>query len=445
MIIKNKKQLSITQLRKDALDILESGIERVLPKNLLNSVKYYKSKKILKINNKQYKVKGRIFVIGGGKASGLLAEKLEEIIPIIKAGVINCNNSNYNLKKIKVIKACHPIPCKRSIKGVKLMMSLKSRYSINKKDIIIGLISGGASSLMSYPVEDISLADENKINNLLIKSGASIEEINIVRKHISKIKGGQLAKFFFPAKVISLILSDVVGDRLDTIASGVTVPDPSTYRDAYRILEGYKLIDKVPRSIINHLKKGINREIKETPKKLRNSQNFIIGNNNLALESMKNKAESLGFKAYVIKNQEGEGEKTAKFRIKEILEGKYKKYNAIIIGGETTLRIPKIHGKGGRNQHYILVSLNEIEKHREYNREFVIASINTDGLDFVKGVAGAIIDNESIKRVRDKKINLKKYLENYNSYKALKKIKNSLIKTNLTGTNVSDISLYLIP
>jgi len=442
MIIKNKEDLSGSELRKEAVDILEAGIEGVSPEKLLSSLKYDYSKKILKIKGRTFKIRGRIFVVGVGKASGKLAEKLEEIIPDIEAGVISCKE-NYKLKRIMVVKACHPIPCRKSIKSAKLTLSLKSKYNINKNDIILCLISGGISSLLVYPAKGISLRNKKKIDKLLIDSGANISEINIVRKHISKIKGGNLAKFFYPARVISLILSDVVGDDLSSIGSGPTIEDHSTYEDAYEILKRYNLIRKTPKRILKRIKKGIGEEIEETPKRIYNSYNFLVGNNNLALKSMKDKAKSLGFKPYIIKGQKGNCQKTAVLKFKDVVNGKYKKKNAIIIGGEIILKVPKKHGKGGRNQHYVLVSLNEIIKSKT-KREIVITSIGTDGSDYINGIAGAIVDNDSAKKTEERIIKIEKYINNYDSYNFFRKIGGSIIKTGSTGTNVSDIMLYLI-
>lgn len=442
MIIQNKEELSTSELRKEALEILESGIERVSPKKLLDSVRYDSARKVFSVKRRLFKIKGRIFVIGGGKASGLLAKKLEEKIPDIEAGIVSCKEK-YELKKIKCVKACHPVPCWKSIKAAKDIFRLKEKYKIGKDDLVICLISGGASSLLVYPVEEISFGDKKKIDNLLIDSEANINEINIVRKHLSEIKGGNLAKWFFPTKIISLILSDVVGDDLGTIGSGLTVEDHSTYGDAYEILKRYDLIKKSPKKIIKYLQKGIREEIEETPKRIYNAYNFLIGNNSMALKEMKAKAESLGFNPYVISGQKGDCIGMAEKRLDEIMKGKYKKKNAIIIGGETTLKVPESHGKGGRNQHYALVSLNEMIRSGN-EKEIVVASMGSDGSDFMKGAAGAIVDKNSAELVKKKNIEIQKYLRRYDSYGFFKKLGNSLIRAYSTGTNVSDIILYLI-
>ncbi|MBN1376720.1 hypothetical protein JW949_00100, partial [Candidatus Woesearchaeota archaeon] len=206
----------------------------------------------------------------------------------------------------------------------------------------------------------------------------------------------------------------------------------------HNILKEYELLDKTPKNILNHIKKGIKGEIKETPKELTNCDNYIIGDNSLVLNTMKEKAEEFGFKPHIItQRQTGNTETIAKKRAKEIIEGKYTSYNALIIGGETTPKLPENHGEGGRNQHYAAVSMLEM---KNYPGKWVLVSIDSDGIDFIKETAGAIVDNDSLNKAE----NIKPYLDNYDSYNLLKNIGNSLIKTGPSGTNVSDVMLYLI-
>jgi len=274
MIIKNRDALSTTRLRKQALGIIEAGIDRVLPPNIMKSaVRYDAAGRALTINGDTYRLAtGRVFVIGGGKASGLMAETLENIIhpENITAGVVNCKSGHYKTHKTRIIPAGHPIPDQRGISGVKEMLSLKERYSINKNDLVICLISGGGSALMPYPVDEVSLEDKQGITELLLSSGAEIAEINAVRKHLSRIKGGQLGRFYSPATVLSLILSDVIGNDLAVIASGPTFPDPSTFSDAYKVLERHRLLDRCPKSVADFLRKGCRGARAETPKTLNN-------------------------------------------------------------------------------------------------------------------------------------------------------------------------------
>jgi len=445
MIIKNYHDLATTQLRNQVLQIIEAGISRVLPQNIMESaVGYNAASRIIDINGDVFRIAdSRIFVVGGGKATGLMAEALEAIIGAenMVDGVVTCKAGNLETRKIRTIIAGHPIPDQRGVSGVNDMLALKRQYSIGRGDFVICLISGGGSALMSYPVDEVGLRDKQKITELLIGSGAEIGEINVVRKHLSKIKGGQLGNFYSPATVISLILSDVVGNDLATIASGPTLPDPSTFSDAYNVLERYDLLAKAPRSVIDFLRKGCQGYVTETPKRLNNCYNYIIGDNRIALEAMLSKAEAIGVTPCIITaQQKGDATAVAQFRATEILDHKYAKYNILLIGGETTIMLPACAGRGGRNQHYVAVSMLAMAP---YSGEWVVASVGTDGSDFLPDVAGAIVDHESLDIARAKGIDVESYIERYDSNTLLTGIGNSLVVTGDTGTNVGDVVVYL--
>jgi len=456
--IKNKEELCITKSRKAALELIETGINSVLPQNLMEkSVTYSPEERTLTIFDDKFKISGRIFVIGFGKASGMMAEAIEEILgaEVITAGFVNCTTTDYNTKKIRINKASHPVPNQEGVKGTRKMLEIKKKYSIGPEDLIICLISGGGSALLPYPVEGISLEDKQVTTKLLLSSGAEIHEINAVRKHLSRVKGGQLGQYFAPSLVISLIISDVIGNDLDVIASGPTTPDSSTFEDAYNVLEKYGVIDKVPPAVVEHIRKGIKWKdrgesweedvrvkVKETPKELSNCKNYIIGENRVALEAMLNKAEVMGFKPTILTSeQKGETTEVAKVRATEVIQDKYSDFDVILVGGETTPVLPEEHGKGGRNQHYAAVSMVEFSS---YPGEWVVVSVGTDGSDFSHEVAGAIVDRNSLEIMRVKGMEPKEYLERYDSNTLLRKIGRSLIVTGNTGTNVSDIAVYLL-
>lgn len=446
MIIKNQNELATTELRRQALKIIEAGIERVLPGNIMRSaLSYDPIGKSVRVKNTTYQIaNGRICVIGGGKASGLMAEALEDTIGTknIFTGIVNCKGGVYVTKRIKVIKAGHPIPDERGLNGVKQMLALKDKHSINDKDMIICLISGGGSALMPCPVDVISLEDKQKTTELLLKCGAEIHEINAVRKHLSRTKGGRLGEFYSPTKMVSLIISDVIGDDLDTIASGPTYPDSSTFEDAYGVLEKYDLTASVPESVLSYLERGCRSEVAETPKSLTNCHNHIIGNNRLALEAMAQKAEELGFTPLIVTaEQKGDATEVAYMQAREILEGKYQGYDAILIGGETTPKLPQDAGKGGRNQHYAAVSMLAM---KSYPGHWIAASVGTDGSDYLPDVAGAMVDNNTLLRATSRDIDVKAYIDRFDSNTLFKKIGGALIITGNTGTNVSDVMLYLL-
>ncbi len=453
MLIKNYKQLITTKTRKQLLKIIEAGIKAVLPSQIMPTVlSYDKKKKILQIKlmlpngkhiNKLYKIKGRIFVVGGGKAAGLMAESLEKIIPVkdITAGIVNCVNNKYKTNKIRIVKANHPTPDINGVKGVKQMLALQEKYNINVNDLVLCLISGGGSSLLPLPAQNITLKDIQKITKLLLTCGAEIHEINCVRKHLSKVKGGQLAKFFAPAKILSLIISDVVGNDLDTIASGITAPDKTTWQDVYYILKKYKLLSQVPKNIIKLVLAGLNKKTPETPKKLINCDNYIIASNLIALKAAAKQAKKLKLSASIITDKQiGVTQKVANNIAKKIINNKYKN-QVIIFGGETTPTLPQKHGIGGRNQHFTATTILAL---KNLGGNYTMASIGTDGIDYIPQAAGAIIDQQTLNKIQYKKIDIEKYINNFDSYNLFKKINNSLIKMNNTGTNVGDIIVYII-
>lgn len=443
-LIKNKKEIGISKQRKQLLAIVEAGIKSVMPGKILPKILRYDAKrKILKVNNTKFKIKGRIFVVGGGKAGGLMAESIEKIIGAgnIEAGVINSVGSGYAVKKIKVNKASHPVPDGRGMQGVKMMLELREKYMIDENDMVLCLISGGGSALLPYPKRGIKLADKQKVTKLLLKSGAEVHEMNMVRKHLSAIKGGQLAEFFRPARIASLIISDVVGNDLDTIASGLTAADSSSWRGAYQILKKYKLTGKVPNRVMRLIDKGRQGQLAENPKKLPGVNNFIIADNLRALEAMKRKARELKLKSRIVSDGVvGETSRVARKIAREIKSGKLGS-GVMILGGETTVSLPANHGQGGRNQHWCALSLGEM---KNFKGKWALASVGSDGVDFTKLAAGAIVDRQTLWLIKKKKINMQKYIERFDSYTLFKKSGKSLIRMNNTGTNVGDLMVYVI-
>jgi glycerate 2-kinase len=446
LIIKNREELISSGLRARAVELIEAGVTRVLPSNLLReSVRYRPASKRLIIKGVSYNLsKGRIFIIGGGKASGLMAEEIEKIIgpEMITAGAVNCKTGGYITKKIDVIQAGHPVPNEAGVHGVRTMLAMKGRYNICKNDLVLCLISGGGSSLMPCPASGVSLEDKREITLLLLRCGADIKEINTVRKHLSLTKGGGLGKYYEPARVVSLIISDVVGDDLDVIASGPTVSDLSTFKEAYAVLEKYGLVEKSPLNAVNFLKRGCAGLEAETPKELFNCANYIIGNNRMALEAMEEKARDLGLKPYTLTSElSGDTAVVANRLAKEIAGGRYKGFNVILLGGETTPTLTDKAGKGGRNQHFAAVSMLAMKKCAV---PWLVASAGTDGSDFMPDVAGAMVDDRSLITAQDAGIDVEDYIKRFDSNTLFSKLGRSLIITGATGTNVSDVLLYLL-
>jgi glycerate 2-kinase len=445
-IIKNYEEIGITEARRRALEIIEAGIKKVHPRALLKTaIRYDKTFNSLTVQNNTYDIiRGRIFVVGGGKAVGFMAEKLEEIIGAenITAGIVNCTSTKYKTKKIEIIAAAHPLPDRNGVKGTRKMLELKEKYEINKKDLVICLLSGGGSALMPSPADAIRIKDKQAVTQRLLESGADIHEINTIRKHLSKTKGGRLGQHFYPAKVVSLIISDVVGNDLDIIASGPTEPDPTIFKDAYAIFNKYNLLDKIPEKIRTYMERGCQGREEESPKKLKNCDNYIIGDVKMALETMALKAKSLGKKPIIVTpEQTGEPLSVAKKRIQEILSGEYKNYNVLLFGGETTPKLPTDYGQGGRNQHLAALTILTMQ---EYKGKWVMASVATDGADYLPQVAGVIVDNNSLALARSENLAIEDYINKYDTNTLFKKMGHSLIITGNTGTNVGDVMVYIL-
>jgi glycerate 2-kinase len=448
MIIRNRAELSTTRAREAVLSIVEAGIGRVLPQTIMKkSLRYDNARRILTVNGTAFNLSGgRTFVVGGGKASGAMAELLEEILgrQEITAGVVSAKRGEQSFvtEKIVVLPAGHPIPDRDGVAAVERMLDLKTGFSIGSSDTLICLISGGGSALMPCPVQGVSLEDKQAVTRLLLACGADISEINCVRKHLSRTKGGQLGRYFDPASVVSIILSDVIGSDLSVIASGPTYPDPSTFSGAVSVLRKYGLTDSAPDSVMDYLNCGINGEYPETPKSLDNCHNFVIGDLTIALEAMVDKARELGLRPLIISaEQAGETREAAHLRALEILRGKYAGFDTLILGGETTPRLPPVHGKGGRNQQYAATTLLEM---RDYPAAWTLASIGTDGSDFIPETAGAVVDQSTASGLESRGADIADHVAGYDSYSLFNQASDVLVETGNTGTNVGDIIVYLL-
>ncbi len=389
----------------------------------------------------------RLLVVGFGKASSSMAKAVEGLLGnrIDKGLIITKKGYVENLSRIDLIQAAHPIPDENGVQGTKGIMTLLKDAKEN--DLIICLISGGGSALLVAPSPGITLEEKQKLTDLLLKCGASIQEMNAVRKHISQVKGGRLAQIAQPAKIVSLILSDVVGDRLDSIASGPTAPDTTTFSDCLDILKKYEILEKIPESIEKRIQENLNKKEEETPKPgdplFENVKNVIVGSNYLALKAAEQKARELGFNTLVLPGAVTgdtteaavESSNLAK-RIREKSEP-ISPPACLISGGETTVQV-KGSGLGGRNQEFALVCAMEIEG----MEDTVILSLNTDGTDGPTDAAGALCDGKTIQKAKKLNLDPKKYLQNNDSYHFFERV-GGLIKTGPTNTNVMDIHLIL--
>ncbi len=390
----------------------------------------------------------KIFVVGSGKASNAMAQAIEEIFgDRLTKGVITTKYGHLlPLKKTKIIEAGHPIPDQKGYEGAKKIQRLLKESG--PKDLVIFLLSGGGSALLPFPAGHIDLKEKQEVTQLLLDCGADIKEINTIRKHISMIKGGWLAKWAYPSTVIGFILSDVVGDQLDVIGSGPTVPDPSTFEEAWEILKKYDLLKEISLSIQKHLRSGKEGEVEETPKPgevvFEKVYNSLIGSNILALLEAKKEAESLGLNAVILSSSiQGETREAARFHTavaKEVIssENPIPRPACILSGGETTVTI-KGNGLGGRNQEFVLAGALEISG----IEKVVILSGGTDGSDGPTDATGALADHTTVQRAKTMGLNPKAHLENNDAYPFFQKLGDLLI-TGPTHTNVMDVRILLV-
>lgn len=466
-IIKNYSQLFPSHLskpqsvlRKIILSALELAIESVMPKKLMEQSLKIENEKLI-IQNCEFNLKAYkdICIIGGGKAVAHMAAYLEELllkVPNIKyKGVINVP---YGLaiddldltSSIQVNYASHPIPDKAGINGVLKMKQIIE--SSTENSLIIFLVSGGGSSLLPLPRNKIGLEDLQTINTLLLESGASIHEINIIRKHLSEVKGGNLARLIYntnKATIVSLIVSDVVGNNLDSIASGPTVADSSTFKDVFDILENYNLFNEVPISIHLLVEEGLKNPSMETPKPgdkcFNNVYNFLIGSVHNAIEIITKFLKSNDFTVnYFSDSIMGEarlfGDKLYNDYFLNPDNNYQQKRNALIGTGELTVTIVG-NGMGGRNQEMLLSFLDNAIKNK-ISVNFCLVSANLDGIEGNSNAMGALIDNEVHQKVLKLNLNLQKYLEQNDSNSAFKLLGTEII-TGSTGCNVNDIMILL--
>lgn len=454
--IKNRDQLILNsdseifrKLRIDSIQIIEEAIRSVNPYSALQEFIDVEND-ILRINETTIDLNNidKIIVVGGGKASIPMAEALEDILHNrIAYGIVNTIHEVANegdLKLIKVNGAAHPIPDKSGVKGVRSMLKMVS--TLNENDLVFALISGGGSSLMPLPADNIRLEEIQIVTDKLLRAGATINELNSVRKHLSAFKGGQLARKIFPARTIGLILSDVIGDPLDTIASGPTAPDDSFFKDAVNVLRKYDLWNQIPENVKKRLEMGVDGMIAETPKTgdkiFERVENFIVANNLTAAEAGATKASEIGYNVQVLSTFiEGEARQLGLF-LGGISKGLIYNGNplptpaAIIMGGETTVKVSG-NGKGGRNQEVVLSSIKMIE-----GLKTLIASVGTDGIDGPTEAAGAIADGQTFSKAKSMKLDPLLYLNNNDSFSFFEEI-SDLIITGPTRTNVNDLSIIL--
>ena len=383
-------------------------------------------------------------VAGFGKAACAMAAAMEEQFgSSIDRGIVitppgHCPEIN-TLQKIRLYEGGHPLPDENGLAGTaELVQLLKGS---DEHILIVCLISGGGSALLVSPHKGISLAEKKQVTRLLLKAGAAVNELNTVRKHLSSVKGGRLAEIAHPARMVSLILSDVVGDKLDIIASGPTAPDDSTFNDALQVMEKYKLASTVPAAVIDVLTRGAQGLIPETPKQgdmiFEGVDNIIIAGNRIALEAARAEAEKLGYPVEIITSElTGEAREAGKRLAQRAMS--MNRSACLISGGETTVTVTG-GGSGGRNLELALAFALEIRD----APGITLLSAGTDGKDGSADATGALVDGGTIAGARATGLNPEEYLADNDSYNFFKGVGGLLI-TGPTGTNVMDIQVIIV-
>lgn len=435
-----------SRVRKILGKLITAAVQSVEPRQVLRTALIPKSHQ-LKAAGRSYDLSAfsRIVCVGAGKASGQMALGMEEILGKHLEGGIVLVKDGYgaHCRKIQIIEAAHPVPDRRGVKATKQILSLAR--SLTKHDLLIVLLSGGASSLLCAPFPGLTLSDKQRTTNLLLRSGATIQEINIVRKHLSAIKGGQLAQAT-SATLLTLIISDVLDNDPGTIGSGPTIPDPSTFQNAIDILKQHDIWEKAPVSVQRHFKKGLAGKIPETwkPTRRQHSRNphSILADNRNALEGVAIAARKLKLRPFVLPTPlQGEAKEIGSILggfARDLIEfgNPVRPPACLIAGGEPTVTVTG-KGKGGRAQECVLAAAQELAG----LKNVFVAGFGTDGTDGPTDAAGAVAVGKTQNRASRKGLDPQRYLDKNDSYHFFKQVGGHII-TGPTGTNVNDI--YLI-
>ena len=444
-MLKNSNQSLLSDnWRKLCKDIFNDALQAVDPyKAVHNILSISKNRLVANQHSFDLHKYTKIIVLGAGKAAYTMASATQDILgnTIDDGLVITKTGHGQPLSRIKVVEGTHPLPSEANFSNAKEL--IKIAENSDKNTLVIFLMSGGASALLPAPVAGISLDDKLKVTKTLLDCGATIHEINCIRKHLSALKGGRLLKLLQPATTISLVLSDVVGDDLNAIGSGPLTNDPTTFSDALNICKKYDLEDLFPASVMNYLNEGASHKHEETLSEKEEASlpvhHLMIGTNSIAVEAAAKKARDLGFETTILSTTlEGEAKELAGFfaaLLSHRANLNEKRPLLLIGGGETTVSIQGT-GLGGRNQEF---ALSAIEKISKIPNAFV-AGFATDGTDGPTDAAGAWCDYKTLKQLKVKNLNPQSYLKNNDAYHLFKEI-NDLIITGPTGTNVCDIYL----
>ncbi|MBI4269438.1 MAG: glycerate kinase [Candidatus Rokubacteria bacterium] len=383
---------------------------------------------------------GRVLVLGCGKASGAMARAAEEVLGerVADGFVVVKDGYTVPLARIRLTEAGHPVPDERGLAASARLLDLA--HGAGEGDLVLFLVSGGGSALTPAPAPPVTLGEKREVTRLLLAAGATIGELNAVRKHLSRFKGGQLARAAWPAAVLTLALSDVIGDPLDVIASGPTAPDPTTFRDALDVLEARRLAGRVPGSVRERLEAGLRGSVEETPKPgdgiFQRVTNLVIGNNALVTDAALAEARRLGYRAELVTRAlEGEARLVAR---ELVARGRrLPPRSCLVAGGETTVTV-RGRGRGGRCQELALAAALALAP----GETLTVLAAGTDGTDGPTDAAGALVDAGTAARARAAGVDPARALEDNDSHRALA-ASGDLLVTGPTNTNLLDLYLVL--
>jgi hydroxypyruvate reductase len=440
----------LKKTRADAVAIFKAGLKAVAPDAAVARC-CRRDGDMLTIGERSFDLKAyeNIVLVGAGKATAAMAAAMETLVgDRLSDGVITVKYGHTApLRKVRTIEAGHPVPDPNGEKGSAQILALAR--AAGERDLLLCMISGGGSALLPRAVAGVSLADKQETTRILLACGATIHEINTLRKHLSLIKGGNLAVAAAPATVVSLFLSDVVGDDLDVIASGPTVPDGSTFADCAAIVAKYGLADRLPKAVMDHFAKGLAGDAQETPKPdhpaFGKTAHIIIGNNMAALSAARKEAVRRGYRALILSSSiEGDTCEAAHMHAaiaREVVQTGHplRPPACILSGGETTVTV-RGDGLGGRNQQFALCAAGGIAG----DAPVVMLSGGSDGNDGPTDAAGAIIDHTTLDRAVGLDLSLPHYLAKNDAYHFFDRLGDLLI-TGPTNTNVMDVRIILVP
>ncbi|MCP4694222.1 MAG: glycerate kinase [Desulfobacterales bacterium] len=444
----SRRREDIERMRKDAARIFHGGLAAVEPAAAVDRF-CRRQGASLRVGDESYDLSrvDRIFVVGGGKAGAPMAAALERLLgDRIEGGLVVVKYGHVaDLARVRLVEAGHPEPDANGEAGAAEIMNLVK--SAGERDLILCVLSGGGSALLPLPAPGLTLADKQAASRALIACGASIHEINAVRKHISGIKGGRLARAAHPAPLTSLILSDVVGDDLDVIASGPAAPDASTFADCAAVIEKHRVRGALPEAVVHHIEAGLKGEVSESPKQgdtvFNGVRNTIIGSNIEAILAAETEARALGYHTLVLSSMiQGDTSEAARFHAalaREIVKtGRPLPRPACILsGGETTVQVTG-KGLGGRNQEFALAAAPDIAG----PDAVLLLSAGTDGTDGPTDAAGAFAHSDTIRRAEAAGLDPARFLSDNDAYHFFDAL-GDLFKTGPTNTNVMDLRIVL--